>query len=218
MFVYSRNKSGPGSTEIHTDYGIFEGLIKVSSDREKSRDVIRFPIGNQAATDRFIKMYEQQSSREGRTKSHHNMESGPGSRKKDPFPTPNFIALDAEETERQRKKIEMLHQSRRMSRPSEAGLAQPGQRMAPGGMILQSPYATSADSPRNPMTPLSAVANSPSLTPAIAPQMPPHPATARGSDWTHQQSTILAQLGAMSRATVSGSSGSSNPPALPRKS
>lgn len=107
LLIYSKsNKSShissqpQGLASVESGRGFYEGCIRITSDNQRNIDYIRFPLGNKEIADRFVKMYEKISEREGK-KLVHQSDPVASSRhnKEDKFP-PNFITLDPEESEK----------------------------------------------------------------------------------------------------------------------
>lgn len=69
LFIFSR-PARLGVADPPASSGTYEGILKITSEGDKKPDIIRFNIGNLEATERFVRMYCEQSKREGRIMLH----------------------------------------------------------------------------------------------------------------------------------------------------
>lgn len=111
VFIFSRASQGAkvAASQLVQYVGTYEGIIKYHTG-DPNYEFVRFMLGNNKTTDLFVKQFEKQSAREGRTKSHHVNPNGWRSNK--PKAT-NFVSLDPVETanftarERQKANLQM---------------------------------------------------------------------------------------------------------------
>jgi hypothetical protein len=176
LFIFAKNNRSisapPNQAAASQDppRGIFDGVIKITSDgtRPSVSEMIRFTIGNKEITDRFVKMYEKLSEKEGRKLIHMNDNASAARNKEDKIP-PNFVSLDPVETEKQRITVKAAQaaaaaSNRPVGAPSASGSSH---RVAPVG-----PSAPSAPQPQVPnvQVPPSQIAS------RMMPSMPVQPA------------------------------------------
>eukprot|EP00475_Leptophrys_vorax_P031718 TRINITY_DN4821_c0_g1_i3.p1 TRINITY_DN4821_c0_g1~~TRINITY_DN4821_c0_g1_i3.p1 ORF type:complete len:499 (+),score=114.30 TRINITY_DN4821_c0_g1_i3:260-1756(+) len=141
LFVFGKNTRAattPANAQApptqEPSRGIYEGVVKITSDgaRPSVTEMIRFTIGNKEVTDRFVRMYEKLSEREGKKLIHLNESANAARNKEDKIPS-NFISLDPMETERQRHAVKAANKNAPVPPPNAlpGGLGGSNQRVAP---------------------------------------------------------------------------------------